>query len=177
MRKKRFIAILMCLVLLMHIIEPQKPSVVKADSVNEIEDFQEYKIEVGVEVISEWENQYEAEFTIKNISDTYIKNWFVEFTSNDEYIQIWNANIETHDDDAYIIKNADYNSNIAPDEEVSFGVIAQYVENKDIPTEFELLGSLKVVSDDNYVITPLVQSAWDSGCTIEILIENISEET
>jgi len=175
MRKKRIVAILMCLVLLMQIIAPQKPLVVKADSVNEVEDFQESKIEVEVEVLNEWENQYEAEFTIKNVSDICIKNWFVQCTSSDEYIEIWNANIESHDDDVYIIKNADYNSNIEPGEQVSFGVIAQYVENKDIPTEFELLGSLKVVTDDNYVITPLVQSEWDSGCTIEILIENISE--
>lgn len=130
---------------------------------------------VEFEIQAEWQNHYKAEITITNTGKETIKNWLIEYDSEDSYEQIWNASIQSNEAGTYVIKNAGYNQDIFPGQSVSFGVIGSYEEEPDIPDYYERLGALNEVKKDNYSIIPYVQSKWDTGCILELQIQNISD--
>lgn len=65
-------------------------------------------IAMEVKVISEWEEHYNAEVTIKNVMDEPMDDWMVAFDFTDEIENIWNAKIVSCDEDGhYVVRNAD----------------------------------------------------------------------
>lgn len=172
---RRLLAIFMCILLIVPAVLPQGVTIAWAketkDIVYEGEDFR-----VTFQVETEWEKHYKAEITITNTGDKTIKNWMIEYDSEDQYEQIWNATVTAREDETYRIKNAGYNQDIQPGQSVSFGVISSYEETPDIPDYFERLGILKEVKEDTYTVTPYIQSSWDTGCILELEIRNTSQQ-
>lgn len=88
---------------------------------------------------STWEKHYNAEMTIKNTSSETIENWELAFRFDGKIENIWNAKVISHDGNEYIIKNAAWNQDIAPQESVSFGMTVQYDgERPDDPYDLDI---------------------------------------
>ena len=85
------------------------------------------KEEVVIEyhLYSAWEEGINAAITIQNNSDKEIKDWSLEFDYLNEITDIWNAVIESKDKEHYILKNAGYNQNLAPNSMITIGFFWQ----------------------------------------------------
>ena len=141
------------------------------------EDSQEEDIYVDdtIMVISEikekWENHYNAEVTVTNLTDTVIDDWTDKFKYKDQIEQIWNVEIESkyvndNDETTYIIKNKEYNQNIAPGNNSAFGFIAKTTEVnvKVEPVQlFSISSTLQNESEED---------DWDSVEEVEGLTED-----
>lgn len=173
---RRFIAVVLCAVLVLQIALPQSTAKILAEEVSRTEVYEGDDFKVLFRIETEWEKHYKAEIEITNTGSTTIKNWMIEYDSDDSYEQIWNAVISSKENGTYRIKNAGYNQNIKPGQTISFGFIGAYEETPDIPDYFERLGVLKEVKGDTYSITSTVQSKWDTGCVLELEIENTSRQ-
>ena len=106
---------------------------VKAVSQTESSEEEEEVWDDDDEIEEKWENHYNAEVTVTNLTDTVIDDWTVKFKYKDQIEQIWNAEIESkyvndNDETTYIIKNKEYNQNIAPGNNSAFGFIAKTTE-------------------------------------------------
>lgn len=77
--------------------------------------FVEYK------VVSDWGSGYSATITITNLSEDTIEDWTLAFTFERSIDTIWNAVIESHNDNQYVLKNAGYNQNIESGQSVVIG--------------------------------------------------------
>jgi hypothetical protein len=69
------------------------------------------------------------------------------FDADFEIYQIWNAEIVSHNDSAYVLKSVDYNRTIEPGEQVSFGFLAS-PGGSTMPTSFTVNGGDSSTDDD-----------------------------
>lgn len=123
-----------------------------------------------------WSGGYNANIRIENTGDTVIENWYLGFDKENGIANIWNAEIASDEDDGYTIKNAGWNQDIAAGGAVEFG----FSGNEDFrgfPGQYELLGCIDAVADEDYSITYHVDSDWGSGFTGTITITNNTSET
>ena len=72
-------------------------------------------------VINSWSNGFQADLSIANKGTSNISDWVLEFDSGNQITGIWNASIVSHTGSQYVIKNAGWNSTIAPGATVTFG--------------------------------------------------------
>lgn len=128
----------------------------------------DYTIEYRVD--SDWENGFYGYISIANISNTALEDWVLEFDFDREITNVWDSVIESHEDNHYVVRNAEYNSTIAPRETVSIGIkgcdgatgdepinytlysynnITQQVDldNDDIPDNFEDMSNWNDMED------------------------------
>ncbi|MCR5234951.1 MAG: cellulose binding domain-containing protein [Lachnospiraceae bacterium] len=82
-------------------------------------DEQGYTVEYFVD--NEWKTGFVGRIVITNVSDEQIEDWTLSFCYDREITSIWNASIESHEGNRYVIKNKSYNANIMPGETASFG--------------------------------------------------------
>lgn len=61
---------------------------------------------------SSWETGYNANVKIENTGDDTIQNWYLSFKYDEQITNIWNAEISTHEENQYIVKNAGWNQDI-----------------------------------------------------------------
>ena len=80
---------------------------------------EDYTVEYIIQ--SDWGTGFSGLITISNNTDVVIEDWILEFDGENEITNIWNAVIETYEENHYVVKNAGYNQNIAAGESVSFG--------------------------------------------------------
>lgn len=130
--------------------------------------------DVSINVLSSWDKHYEGQITIKNTSQSVIENWHISFLSSDKIENIWNASIVTQESDTYSIKNAGWNQDIAPNQEVTFGFIASYEEKMDIPHDF-IMAMICVPVSTPYEINYVVTGEWDEGLSGQLTISNQSD--
>ena len=71
---------------------------------------------------SDWGTGFKGSISITNNTDTALEDWVLEFDFDREITEIWDGVIEKHEGNHYIVRNAGYNSAIAPDEKVSIGI-------------------------------------------------------
>lgn len=138
------------------------------------DDVEEYHIEYRI--VSEWNNRYNVEVTIENYDIESIRNWMVEFYSEDNIVSVWDAEIYSNEEDCYRIKNAGWNAEIKKGEKITFGYIAEFKEKIDEPEEFELLRFQQDVKNSSYDIEYIVTSAWETGYIMDVIIHNKSDE-
>ncbi len=72
-------------------------------------------------VVSQWADGYQVEFTITNNSEQAISNWQVQFTLADEIDNVWCAKQIDKVGSTYTIQNADWNGAIQANGSTSFG--------------------------------------------------------
>jgi RHS repeat-associated protein len=176
-RMKRYIALIMAVVMLIQvsIIPTRAQDSSETEPTNSMV-YEDDEIRVEIDVESQWGNQYKANYIITNKRGATVKNWRMEFYSDDIIGQIWNAEIEEHDSNGrYVIKNAGYNRNIKSGEKITFGFIAAFNGEITIPDYFSWVGAKKSVDSKRYSIVPRIQSKWNNGCILELDIKNTSD--
>ena len=110
----------------------------------------EYEIQYNVD--SDWGTGYTSTIMIRNNTDALLEDWVLEFDFVREITEIWNGVIEIHDGDHYVVRNAQYNSNIAPGECVSFGIKGYDGELSDEPINFVLQSYSKHIQEEEVVL-------------------------
>lgn len=97
---------------------------------------QDYLIEYTVE--SDWGSGFTGNIKITNNTEVSIEDWVLEFDFDRNITNIWNGVIEKHEGNHYVIKNANYNSNIMPNESITFGFSGSDGDIDDIPYNYEV---------------------------------------
>lgn len=75
-----------------------------------------YSVEYNV--TNEWEGNQTVEVTVSNTGDESILNWALKYDAEGEISNLWNAGVYEQSTDEYVIKNAGWNYEIAPNQSV-----------------------------------------------------------
>lgn len=124
---------------------------------------------------AEWENNYNATITITNTGSTTTDNWIISFVSRDTIDSIWNASIDSHNNNTYQIKNVGWNQDIETNKSVSFGFTASFEDKIHIPQEYIMLGNTIFMETKNYCVEVIKQTACENELVAEIKLHNISQ--
>lgn len=123
-------------------------------------------------ITSQLENEYNMEVTIQNNGENIIKNWRLSFNFEDEIQTIWNAKIESSDENYYIIKNDGWNQDIKPNKKVTFGITAKFKNFIHEPENAEMNTACLQVQEKDYIIN----CSSTDGKTAKVQIKNLSNE-
>ena len=96
---------------------------------------------VDFSVTNTWEGGFQGAIAITNQGDSQINGWTLEFEYPNEITQIWNAEILSRTGNTYVIHDAGYDAEIAPNGTVSFGFVANGSSSSK-PSGFALNGEL-----------------------------------
>lgn len=86
--------------------------------------------EIAYEIYNDWNTGFTGAITISNKSSEVIEDWKLAFDFENEFTDIWNANILSHDEVHYELQNAGYNGNIGVGECVSIGFVVGSGDSK-----------------------------------------------
>lgn len=129
---------------------------------------------VSFTLTDSWAGGYKANVEIENTGDFAIRNWYMGFYSENAFNDVWDAEVESYDEGLYIIKNAEWNKDIAPGQVVSFGISCD--ENfTGFPEAYEILGTCTQVTDTDYNVEYQLSDSWDGGFNANLLITNLSD--
>lgn len=133
-------------------------------------------IAMEVKVTDEWENHYNAEVTIKNVMNEPMDDWMVAFDFTDEIEHIWNAQIVSRDENGhYVVRNADWNQDIQPNESAVFGMTVKYGNEISQLTDYYDVTDLQETEKD-YNVEYTQFSKWDNKVNGQITIHNNSDQ-
>ncbi len=147
---------------------------------------QEGNLEIQFTVVNEWENGYQSEIILKNLSEEVFCDWKLSFRTSDKITNIWNCNILENDNNICSVNALSYNNEIKPNESVSIGYCAE--GNKRTVTNLEFTSLQN--NDDNenveeqgtyryeystYVVEYCIKDKWEEKCNATIKITNKSD--
>lgn len=135
------------------------------------------KFEAEYKVSSDWGTGINAELVFTNTQTQAINDWTVEFDYDGEIVNMWNAQIISHEGTHYVIKNLGWNKEIPAGSTVTVGFTANYEGSVSEPAGYKFLNPEKKDSDITYDVVLDVNNTWDNNFTGEIKITNTSEET
>lgn len=124
-----------------------------------------------------WEGGYNATIILRNTSDKTIEDWALLYYSEDEIQNLWNGKQIDNKHSIVMIKNAEWNQDIKPGREVSFGFTAKYEDEIHIPQSYSLSTCRVKVSEKDYKITYKTNSDWNNGYSSTMEIKNLTDET
>lgn len=75
---------------------------------------------VTCDLVEQWSSGYIVKISIKNLTAYTIKDWMLEFTSQNELESMWGASISNNTDGTYQVRNNNNNQNISAYNTVSF---------------------------------------------------------
>lgn len=130
---------------------------------------------VTFSLTSSWESGYNANVKIENTGDDTIQNWYLSFEYDDQITNIWNAEISTHEENQYIVKNTGWNQDIVAGGSIEFGISGSTAFNE-FPENFNVVGENKEVQEEDYSVHYQVDSDWGSGFTGSIQITNNTDK-
>lgn len=134
-------------------------------------------IEVTFNVTSKWENHYNVDVTLLNISDMIIEDWEVFFYFKGKIENIWNAKVLDSDDgESVLIHNAGWNQDIKEDKAVTFGMTVSYEDEIEFPDECYLTRGLYEADADSYSVQYVQNSTWDNHVSGQIIITNTGDK-
>lgn len=122
-----------------------------------------------------WNGGFHANVKIENTSDKTIENWALGFDYQGEIANIWNAVIVSSEQPEYVIKNAEWNQDIAPGKSVEFGFSGKG-DFAGFPGEYRMPGQIKDLNVDDYSVDYTVVNDWGSGFQADITITNNTEK-
>ncbi len=132
-----------------------------------------YKITYSLK--SYWNGGYNANIKIENKGESVIENWYLSYTSNDIIANIWNAEVYSHENKQYIIKNVGWNQNIDVGGTVEFGFNGSG-NFTGFPKGYNILGQNTEDSKEYYSVEYNLSSDWGSGFTGAISITNKTDK-
>ena len=83
------------------------------------------KADVDFTITQDWGSGFKGQIDITNTGYRELDDWTLEFDFDNEITQIWNAEIVSHTGNTYVIRNADWNDDLAVGEMVSFGFLGK----------------------------------------------------
>ena len=122
-----------------------------------------------------WNGGFNANVKIENTSDKTIENWALGFNYQVEIANVWNAVIVSSEQPEYVVKNAEWNQDIAPGRSVEFGFSGKG-DFAGYPKEYRMPGQLNDLGEDDYSVDYTVVNDWGSGFHAEITITNNTEK-
>lgn len=128
---------------------------------------------VEYKVTNEWTGNQIIEVTVTNTGDELLADWSVGYNASGKINSIWNAQIYAEQGTEYILRNAGYNSEIAPGQSVSFGYIVSGDSFKFPQNIFNC--SKRVDITDNYDVYYNIVGDYGSTYQAEMVIENHSD--
>lgn len=162
------------------------------------------RCDVAFHIISQWQDGFQGELVLTNLTGEMIKNWGLLFTANFDIKNIWNAkNISSQNvyidkdqiktfamdvNDAvevpiesvtgqaikYYVTNDTWNQDLKPGESVTIGFVAAYKDEIKVPYDFSLCGTEKTVEDLEYSTEVVTICAWGDQVNGEIRVVNQS---
>ena len=94
------------------------------------------------QVSNDWGTGFGGQITITNNQATPINNWTLAFTWDRTITEIWNAKVQSHSGNQYVITNVGWNSSIPGDGSVQFGFNGTTGNvGTDAPTNYVLNGA------------------------------------
>lgn len=138
--------------------------------------FQGDRFEVQFKVDGKWEHGYNANITIANVGNEVIHDWALLYVFEDDIENIWNGKEIKNEYSVTMIKNAEWNQDIAPGQKVNFGFTASYDNKIHIPKSYCLSTCRQKVSDKEYKIDYTTNSDWGTGYSSGISIKNLTNE-
>ncbi len=87
---------------------------------------------------NDWESGFIGEICIENNTEDTLEDWILEFDFPRNINSIWNAVIESHEEEHYVIKNAGYNANIAGGQKITLGFMGEKGSDTDVPYNYFL---------------------------------------
>lgn len=128
-----------------------------------------YSVEYNV--TNEWEGNQTVEVTVSNTGDESILNWALKYDAEGEISNLWNAGVYEQSTDEYVIKNAGWNYEIAPNQSVVYGYTLN--GSTTLPEKFEIYSKRVDVTEGYDVQCNYIQT-WDTGVQGELVISNTS---
>lgn len=122
---------------------------------------------------SYWEEGYNANIRLENTGDSSLQNWYLGFHHGNPITGIWNAEIHATEGDAYVIKNAGWNRDIAVGNSIEFGISCDHAF-RGFPEGYELLGASAEVTEGDYVMQYHVDGDWGTGFYGSVSVTNHS---
>lgn len=104
----------------------------------QITDVNKEDYSIDYEVVCDWGTGFNANITITNNTEENLVDWFLEFDYSRSINEIWNANIDSYEDNHYVIHNAGFNSIINAGNSITFGFSGTYGSSSDIPHNYSL---------------------------------------
>ena len=133
--------------------------------------YEGYSVEYNV--TNEWDGAQTVELKVSNTGDESILNWALKYDTDGEISNLWNASVYEQNADEYVIKNAGWNFEIAPNQSVTYG----YTLNGNdlaLPDSFEIY-SKRVDKTEGYDLQYNITKSWDTGVEGNIVITNNSD--
>ena len=173
-RLKQIISFFLGLFMMVTIMDviPVQAAIISGNKLEKV--YVEDGYEITYKVTSQWDNNFNGEITLKNTSDKPIENWGLQFGMKNEITSIWNGTIKSSENGVCIIKNAEFNQDVAPGEKVSIGFTANG-KITEVPEKLYLLGNVVNAKSDEYTVKYDVESDWGTGFNGKITITNISK--
>lgn len=128
---------------------------------------------MNIKVVNEWTGNQNIEITVTNTGDEILADWAVGYNANGEINGLWNAQVYAVQGMEYILKGADYNSEIAPGESVRFGYILSGEEFKYPQNIFNC--AKRVDISDNYDVYYNITGDYGDTYQAEMTIGNLSD--
>ncbi|WP_162560690.1 Calx-beta domain-containing protein [Methylobacterium durans] len=91
-------------------------------------------------VSSSWNSGFIGSVSVKNAASSGTNGWLVEFDAPFEITNLWNGTIVSHVGNHYVVRDAGWNSAIAPNGSVTFGFQAASQGTPPSPTRFTVNG-------------------------------------
>ena len=126
-------------------------------------------------VINSWDNAQNVNVTISNTGNNSITGWAVKYNASGEITGLWNGVIYKSENENYIIKNSGYNSEIKPNESITFGYTLSG-EDLTVPEDIEIC-SHRSVKSSGFKVEMIETGNWGTGFQAEINISNLTEKS
>lgn len=127
---------------------------------------------VDYNVTNEWDGAQTVELTVSNTGTDSILNWALKYDAEGEISNLWNADLYEQNGNEYVIKNAGWNFEIAPNQSVTYGYTLNGSELP-LPDNFEIY-SKRVDKTAGYDVQYNITKSWDTGVEGNIVIANTS---
>ena len=131
--------------------------------------------QVTLSLTSYWEGGYNADVKIQNTSEQAIENWYLCCDLDNKISNIWDAEINSHENGVYVIKNAGWNQDIAVGQSVEFGISVNETF-AGFSEEYMLLGESTQLKEDAYSVEYILDNDWETGFTARVIVSNNTEE-
>lgn len=127
-------------------------------------------------LFSSWNSGSNFQIELENTGNTKIENWSILVEYQDEINNIWNAQITSHENGVYTIKNDGWNQDVEVGQTVSFGMSASSAFTA-VPASITLLDNYRSVVTEGVIVDYSINNNWGNGCTGSIDISNLTDKT
>lgn len=128
---------------------------------------------VEYKIVNEWTGNQNIEITVTNTGDEILADWAMGYNASGEINGLWNAQVYAVQGTEYILKGADYNSEIAPGKAVRFGYILSGEEFKYPQNIFNC--AKRVDISDDYDVYYNITGDYGDTYQAEMTLVNLSD--